>query len=358
MMNRNRTYWVCQIAGWCSLSAFSLVQRLILSDLAWPQIAGALVAFLMALGVTHASRLVIKRREWSRLPWRQTLSRVFLTILVGACLMTLAGYLISLGLSQFEFEGMERGHWQSPGLQVLVVLNWTFIFAVWFAIYYAIHFFEDFQRTRLEKWQLEAAMKEAELESLKSQLNPHFLFNSLNNLRGLIIEDPARSQLAVTQLAGLLRYTLQSSANTVALEEELRAVRTYLELEAIRLEERLQYEIDANEESLVAPVPPMLIQSLVENGIKHGVSRLPEGGRLIVTTAVEGEQVRVEVFNNGPSRKQGFPEGVGLRNSRARLRLIYGPAASLELVSQPDGVKATVILPRRVKADESADSRR
>src|SRR5690606_9276799 len=127
-----------------------------------------------------------------------------------------------------------------------------------------------YRAAEVERWRLQAAVKDAELAALRAQVNPHFLFNSLNSIRALIVEDPARAQQVVTQLAALLRYTLQAGAtSTVPLEAELHAVRTYLALESIRLEERLRYTIDVDDAVRQAPVPPMLVQTLVENGIKH-----------------------------------------------------------------------------------------
>jgi LytS/YehU family sensor histidine kinase len=132
-----------------------------------------------------------------------------------------------------------------PGIAFVTTFNWSATLLIWSLIYFGFHYVESTRKTEVEKWKLEVAVKEAELRALKSQMNPHFIFNCLNNIRGLIVEDPERAQTVVTQLASILRYSLQAGdTETVTLEEELQTVSDYLALEAVRLEERLQVKMD------------------------------------------------------------------------------------------------------------------
>jgi LytS/YehU family sensor histidine kinase len=222
---------------------------------------------------------------------------------------------------------------------VAIVLGWCLI-------YIGYHYLEGVRRAEAEKWRVQVAARETELRALRSQLNPHFLFNSLNSLRALITEDPSRAQEAITGLAGLLRHTLQlSGKGTTTLDRELEATQHYLELEALRFESRLRYEIDVDETGREHPVPPMLLQTLVENAIKHGISRSPEGGAVRIEARRTADDLRIRVTNTGRLDGIGKGRGIGLANSLERLRLSFGDEARLELEqSGPDEVSCLVTI--------------
>ncbi len=142
----------------------------------------------------------------------------------------------------------------------------------------------DRHAAELRQSELSRALQSAELKLLKSQLNPHFLFNSLNSVRALIAEDPSRARDAVTQLAGLLRYTLRSDhEELVTLERELKTVGDYLALESLRLGDRMRVELDIAAGAQEVRIPVMLLQTVVENAIKHGIAELPGGGVLRIS---------------------------------------------------------------------------
>jgi LytS/YehU family sensor histidine kinase len=193
------------------------------------------------------------------------------------------------------------------------------------------------------------SVKEAELRALKSQVNPHFIFNSLNSLRALIDENPARARTAVTQLANLLRYSLKSGElETVPFEEELGVVNDYLSLEQVRHEERLRLRLDIGPDVHRLAIPPMLLQTLVENAVKYGISQRPEGGEITITAFNEGGTLRLLVSNPGQLALgiQASSTGLGLRNAAERLRLIFGERATLQLRSdQPALVIAEAVIP-------------
>ena len=203
-------------------------------------------------------------------------------------------------------------------------------------------------QSELRQAQLGEALQAAELRLLKSQLNPHFLFNALNGLRSLIADEPDRAREAVTQLARTLRYTLASGdEDLVSLERELEMVDDYLALESMRLAERLRVERDIAPAARTARIPAMLLQTLVENAIKHGIAPLKEGGTLRITAKVEGKELVLQVFNPRPADAQNMTDtGVGLRNSTERLRLLFGTRASLKLdLSQGGQATAEIRLP-------------
>ncbi len=183
----------------------------------------------------------------------------------------------------------------------------------------------------IESYIWEAAVKDFELKTLKSQLNPHFMFNALNSIRALIGEDPDSAQTALTKLSNILRYSLKMErVETVPLQEEMQTVSDYLSLENIRFEERLKYNIDIDPKSANIAVPPMMIQTLVENGIKHGISKITEGGAISIKSKIEDSKLIVEIINSGQidSHLMMNSSGFGINNTKHRLHLLYGEEAS------------------------------
>ena len=198
----------------------------------------------------------------------------------------------------------------------------------------------------LDALRAQVLARETRLRTLQQQLNPHFLFNCLNSLRGMIDEDRNRARQMVTRLAELLRSSLrQDESNSIPLDEELATVDAYLELESVRFEERLRIRRDIDPAARSALVPPMLVQGLVENALKHGISSLPSGGDLTLRIARAGDLLLIDVLNPGTLSSQSG-NGIGLANARERLRLLYGPRAELTLTEdQPGSVHAGVVLP-------------
>jgi LytS/YehU family sensor histidine kinase len=231
----------------------------------------------------------------------------------------------------------------------------TFVVFGWLGIYFSYHVFDRFNWLQMEQLRLAALVKDAELRALKSQVNPHFIFNSLNSLRALIDENPARARQAVTQLANLLRYSLQSAqSETVAFEDELRVVNDYLALEQVRHEERLQVRFDIAPETLGLAVPPLLLQTLVENAVKYGISMRPEGGEIVIIARCANDQLELRVINPGelsPAISSGKingreSTGLGLKNAAERLRMFFGDRARLQLRAEPNSrVVAEVSIP-------------
>jgi two-component system sensor histidine kinase AlgZ len=228
-------------------------------------------------------------------------------------------------------------------------LNWSAAFAFWMGLYFSITSVRDRHRAELRQSELAHALKVAELRVLKSQLNPHFLFNSLNSVRALIADDPTGAQKAVTQLARTLRYTLTAGQEeVVSLERELEIVDDYLQLESLRLGERLHIQRAIALEARVAHIPVMLLQTVVENAIKHGIAELPEGGVLRMAAEVREGALIIEVENPRPATpSQSQSPGVGLRNAAERLRLLFGAAGTLDLnLSHPDRALARIRIPQ------------
>ncbi len=212
------------------------------------------------------------------------------------------------------------------------VINGVVPFVFWSLIYFGFHYLENYKKTEIQNLRWEASSKDIELNKLKSQLNPHFMFNSMNSIRALIDEDPAKAKEAVTQLSNILRNTLLMNKNKeILLEEELRIVKDYLALEHIRYEERLKYDFDIQEAALKKIVPPLIVQAQVENAIKHGISKLQNGGSVNIAAKITDKDLYIEVKNTGQLSNEKSETGFGLQNSRHRLELLYGNKATINI---------------------------
>src|SRR5205823_13797135 len=203
-------------------------------------------------------------------------------------------------------------------------------------------------RTReLERERDRKMALQAQLASLESRLQPHFLFNTLNAISALIQEDPDQAERTVERLAALLRFSLDAAERgLVPLAHELKIVTDYLEIEHTRFGARLAYSIDVQPEAAGCEVPPLAVQTLVENSIKHAIAPRPGGGRLRVEASASAEHVLLSVWDDGPGfTDDAMRAGHGLDNLRARLAARFGAGASLEVGRRDGGTRVTVALP-------------
>jgi LytS/YehU family sensor histidine kinase len=219
-------------------------------------------------------------------------------------------------------------------------------FLVWLFVVLTLKLVHHINTIKVKQLQLEANLKEAQLNTLKGQINPHFMFNSLNNIRGLMLEDVSKSRNMLTNLSETLRYSLtKSDVNSISLEDELEMVENYVEISKIQFEERLQFESHIDEASLEKQIPPMIIQMLVENAIKHGISNLKSGGKVSLSTQIEDNQLQIEVANSGTLQTSADTTQLGLENIKKRLELLYGNKAVFTLKEIENQVVATIKMP-------------
>lgn len=348
-MRASRLYWICQLTGWGVYAAANVLLGALYGGISAKGLILSLGASAIGLAATHAFRAVILRRDWLALP----VGALSVRMAAGSVVTALAMAVVALGAFWFLRTETEAGTvWLSF---FGASFNWTALLLIWSLIYAGVHVVQrwrEAERERAhaeaERWRLEAIAREAELRALQAQVNPHFLFNSLNTVRALIADDPSRARDAVTELSALLRYALGAGKReTVPLRDEIATVRRYLALEGLRFEDRLRAEVRADPDALAAPVPPMVVQTLVENGIKHGIGQTPEGGTLRVEARAEAGSVRVIVESPGVLDEDAEPEsGVGLANAAERLRRLCGDRAAL-VVRQSDArtVRAEVLVP-------------
>jgi LytS/YehU family sensor histidine kinase len=240
------------------------------------------------------------------------------------------------------------GIWRDKSSIAFLFMGVSIATTIWTILYLTITTMRHSREVRNNQMQMKLALSDAELRALEAQINPHFLFNCLNSIRGMIVEDAVQAQDMVTKLANILRYSLQRDrSHTVPLETEVEVVSDYLALESIRFEDRLRFRLELADDVRRIEIPAMLLQIIVENAIKHGVERVCDEGVLSIRAQLDGGLLRIEVENAG-SLRSPLPNStqIGLTNARERLRILYAERASLSLLaSGPGRVTATLLIP-------------
>lgn len=232
--------------------------------------------------------------------------------------------------------------------QLVNYFYFLFITFNWLVFIYIYIIYRINQQELKQKLTIEKNLKEANLNTLKGQINPHFIFNSLNNIRGLVQEDPGKSKEMITRLSELLRSSLLSGkTNTVSLEQELETVENFLEISKIQYEERLRYFIDISPETHSIQVPPMILQMLVENAVKHGISELKDGGEIHIKTFIKDDNFHLFVKNSGTLAQNENTTKIGLKNIEERLNLLYDNNASFTLSEENEEVLAEIIIQKQ-----------
>lgn len=333
-----RAYYASHLAGW---TLYGLLQYW-LSPRGFPVAIGAVAWCGTGLVGTHLLASYADHRRWRTIPQLVVPFAVGTLLLAGAMNAARA----AVGTLWFHEPFRPTYGWVGMAHYMQSVL----VISVWCAVVLTANEVNRRRSAEMEALRLALIAQTSQFRALRSQLNPHFLFNCLNSLRELIDEDRNRAKQVIDLLSALLRYTLRADrVETVSVKEELGAVEDYLALEKVRFEERLRTRFDIDPQSLEIKLPPMLLQTLAENGVKHGIARLPAGGELAVLTEMLEGNLRVEVTNTGElSDATEGSSAVGLDNARERLRLMYGDGASLTLAADGEcKVRAEVVIPLR-----------
>ena len=353
----SRGYRTCQLLGWGLWGASQAYSAIATLPVPWARVLLDITLLnVAAVGLTQVLRAFMLRRGWTQLNTVGLLPRLLVASVTLALPLASAMHFMSVaplwGLEPVEDRALIEalpGALRHLDPLLLRTINWSTAFFIWMALYISITSVRERHAAELRQSELIRALQSAELRLLKSQLNPHFLFNSLNSVRALVTVDPAGARQAVTQLARMLRYTLNSQhEELVTLARELETVGDYLALESLRFGARLRVELDIAADAREARIPVMLLQTVVENAIKHGIAELPAGGVMQVCATLQDGALHVEVHNarppNAPPHQQ---PGYGLYNAAERLRLLFGSQARLELdLSQVDRAVARLRVPQ------------
>jgi two-component system, LytTR family, sensor kinase len=341
------TYWLFQLFGWGMFILINVFFAYTFDKFDTKFVYRLMVYLALGITMSHVMRWVINRANILTKPLEhQVLGFIFITFIFSFIIGISESYLLDY-FDLLRKNGSLEKTLEFPKLVLSSAFNSFIYLFIWNCIYYIYHYIQKSRRQQVDTLKLETLVKELELKTIKSHINPHFIFNALNSIRALIDENPLRARDAITELSNILRSSMQADKlETVPFERELNIVKDYLALEHIRFEDRLSIEYDIDEDTLDQPVPPMMLQTLVENAIKHGISKQMSGGLVKIISDFKYDHHELVVQNTGHLNASFNSDGFGLASTQNRLQLLFGEKANFT-IKEINGniVEAKVILP-------------
>jgi two-component system LytT family sensor kinase len=341
--SRGRQFWLLQTMGWGAYFAAAYIGALAYEK---PSSYTTLIVGAAATGFVLSIALrLIYRPIWQDSPWR--------VISAGLVACYVLGLVWAVGKNLIYWKLYKPDYVPDSLMSYFHgTMTSTYVFICWSGLYIGIKYYQLLQDQRQQTLRANALAHEAQLKMLRYQLNPHFLFNTLNAISTLILDrDNETANRAVTRLSDFLRYTLHNDPlKKISLEQELKSLSLYLEIEKVRFQERLEVELDIGKKASKALVPSLITQPIIENAIKYAVAPREEGGRLRISAHVIQGRLVMELEDDGPglngNERAREGRGVGLSNTRERLAQMYGDQYSLELTrAQPSGLRVIIAVP-------------
>ena len=358
--NQRKLFWVLHLGGWFM---WGLVAKFGLTWAMWDEVSPGYFRYVMLISavgmiLTLGMRLVY-RYLWGRAAWIQALGFIAASASGGYLWIKTRSLIYNSLFNEKDMDSwVEKMGEHVAELYEKMTFMETFFGSLttvvtWSVLYFAIKYYQVFQEVQKSALKSAAMAHEAQLKMLRYQLNPHFLFNTLNAISTLVLEQ--QTELAnrmVTKLSSFLRYSLDNDPmQKITLEQELAALKLYLDIEKVRFEERLTLDLDIADEASQALIPSLLLQPLVENAIKYGIALSEEGGNLRIAARVFAGDLLLELSDDGPGVELvdgQIPDanGVGLRNTRERLAELYGNQHSFRLKkTEPHGLTVNIRIP-------------
>lgn len=341
---KERTFWTFQVLGWMGYAVVRMFVTITgggdLEAFAGVIAAATIIGLIMSSGMRYVYRIVLEVR----------LSLLILLVMfvcsgLGLLFSALELSLVPIFVGGAPFVGLERFS--------NAVFESTVLFA-WSAIYFGYHFYMSLQEQKEQVLKATAAAHQAQLKMLRYQLNPHFLFNTLNAISTLVLEKSEQdANRMLTKLSSFLRYTLVNQpTQRITLDKELHALGLYLDIEKVRFQDRLVLEFDIQDKARDALIPSLILQPLVENAIKYAIAPAIDGGTIKVKAAVTEDRLHITLSDNGPGVEDvsniisHTGSGVGLSNTKERLMQIYGEEHSIKLCNiEPSGLGIFIEIP-------------
>ena len=316
-------YWTCQLLGWGSAVVYWSYYHIRDEYNFWIGVASLIWSFAIGIGSTHLYKLLAHRKGWTNLDIQRLVPVLFIALCALTAIYVVANYgsvMILMNLPVLDtgtFLGMLSG-----GIRYM---------AIWLLAFHLYHYAQHRKQIEIDQAKYEKLAIAAQFQQLNAELNPHFLFNSLNSIKALTLENPQAAREAIDLLSDMLRDALQlSDKRVIPLRDELQRVKAYLALEKIRFEERLHYSFYLDDNSLDIPIPPLSLYNLVENAVKHGINNSKSGGRIRISATIEEDRLQLVVVNDG-KLLQKSTSGIGLKNVQKRIQLVFGQEARLEV---------------------------
>ncbi len=340
-LTKKQIYWILHITGWSGMAIAAILNNVIVvnSSLA-TQVPKQFIGALIGIIASHAYKLlVLKPAVFNLSPYKIVLHAVVAVIVISSLMALFSNFVVLLEFidapQYFSFFGF-----------LIWVINFGIFVAPWVILYFIYKIFERNKRIMEQKMELQILTQVTELELLKTQLNPHFLFNALNSVKALIQFNNRLAAEALNKLGELLHFSLSyQKMQAISLKEEIAEVDKYLTIEKIRFGERLHYEFDIAQETFEAKVPPAIILTLAENAIKHGIAQLENGGLIRIESTCQGNWITVKVYNSGELKTKKI-NGIGLINIQKRLENLFGSSFEFKIKQLKEGlVEASIHYP-------------
>lgn len=342
--DRNRFFWLLQAAGWSGYALVHYIGSLMheMRDIyALVILLGAYGGFLLTVPLRQ-----LYRRIWDIQPW------LLIMVVLAASYLTAALWAVIDNATYWEiykFGFRPESDWfyfKNTIAKFYIILSWS-------GLYFGIKYYQMLEDEKQKALMATSMAHQAQLKMLRYQLNPHFLFNTLNAISTLIlVGDNELANRMVSKLSLFLRFSLDNEPiRKIPLAREIDAIHLYLDIEKVRFDERLQFHIDISEQAQKALVPSLFLQPLIENAIKYGIAKLEQNGVIHLHAEVVDQQLRLTLTDNGPGSKKPLSTlldspGVGLANTRDRLQALYGKHYSFTVSEhQPQGLRIDIMLP-------------
>ncbi|CAB0149986.1 Sensor histidine kinase YehU [Pseudidiomarina piscicola] len=342
--DRNRFFWVLQAAGWFGYALVSYIGSLMheMRDIyVLIIVLGAYAGFLLTVPLRY-----LYRRIWDSKPW------LLVLIALAAAYVSASIWAVIDNTTYWEiykFGFRPESNWfyfKNTTAKFYIMLSWS-------GLYFGIKYYQMLQDEKQKALMATSMAHQAQLKMLRYQLNPHFLFNTLNAISTLIlIKENELANRMMTKLSSFLRFSLDNEPiKKIPLAREVEALMLYLDIEKVRFDERLKVTIELDDDAEHALVPSLFLQPLIENSIKYAIAKMEEGGEINVQAKREHEELVVIIADNGPGTKQPPADlvnkgGVGLANTRDRLQALYGKRYSFTLTAnEPSGMRVEIRIP-------------
>ncbi len=340
-------YWKCQLIGWSLASVYWVYITYFVNDYSvFHTIVNFIFDVLIGVSLTHLYKLNSKKPGLDLFKnasiFHLAISIIILSVLF-MLLVNLKWYFIWVIL-----KGQKSPFWESMFFWNPPLITGLRLMTIWVLAYHLYHYYKQQIALTEHNAALSLLAKQIQLDHLSNQLNPHFLFNSLNSVKSLISENPSKARRSIDLLSDILRSSIYTKESLASIEEELQLIYDYVELEKLRFEERLQLKVDIDETLLSFKIPSLCIQTLIENGLKHGIQNSIKGGIITLSITKKAETIEISVQNPGQLiiDDEIKNASLGLKNLKKRLHLQYKEMAAFTLVEQPKGiVTATIIIP-------------
>lgn len=297
--------------------------------------------------------------------WSHWLSKFKPSFQIGAHVFGILMFFLIMGTLSYYFTDYLDGlvyfdHWKEYMLQLMSwdALRFYDQYIITVGVYYVIRYFQGLQKQEQEKSELAIKNKEMQISLLKSQINPHFLFNTLNSISTLMHTSKEKARRLITQLSDIFRYALDShSDEMVKLIHEINFIENYIQIQQVRFGNRLNFKTDIDSDCLGIEIPPMILQPLVENSVKYGIAPKEEGGTIYLTVRRSGKIIFFEVRDDGLGTKakkimDGSSSGVGMANTDQRLKSYYGPQSGLRIRSNEKGYAVSFFIEEKEKKEK------